>query len=210
MFDLDGTLTDSAPGIIASVKVALELDGINAPDEATLRSFVGPPLYHSLSTIYGMDEERCARVVAHYREYFRAHGIFDNKPYEGIPELLGDLKREGAHVVVATSKPRPFAETILEHFSLNKWVDALHGPEFSDDSAADSKERLIKAALAQFTGRPAIMVGDRHLDVEGAHAQGIPAVYALYGYGSCEEAERCGADFIAENVAALRQILFSR
>ena len=115
-FDLDGTLTDSADGIVNSVRYALEKQGIVPPAREQLLPFVGPPLLDSFHKYYGMDREQGMQAIKAYREYFTDRGWKENSVYEGIPEVLKQLKDAGAHLYIATSKPEPFAKRIAEHF----------------------------------------------------------------------------------------------
>ena len=118
LFDLDGTLTDPMLGITRSVQYALRRFGIEIDDLRTLCRFIGPPLKESFRDFYGMDDEQAARAVALTREYFAPRGIFENRLYEGIPELLTELQAAGCMLAMATSKPEPFARQIAEHFHL--------------------------------------------------------------------------------------------
>ena len=112
-FDLDGTLTDSADGIVNSVRYALEKQGIVPPAREQLLPFVGPPLLDSFHKYYGMDREQGMQAIKAYREYFTDRGWKENSVYEGIPDVLKQLKDAGAHLYIATSKPEPFANTPL-------------------------------------------------------------------------------------------------
>lgn len=123
LFDLDGTLTDPMLGITRSVQYALRRFGIEVDDLRTLCRFIGPPLKESFRDFYGMDDEQATRAVALTREYFAPRGIFENRLYEGIPELLTELQAAGCMLAMATSKPEPFARQIAEHF---RWPTASH------------------------------------------------------------------------------------
>ena len=103
LFDLDGTLTDSEPGIVHSVRYALRSFGMEA-EPATLRSFIGPPLYDSFRGTMGMSDADAKRAVDTYRVYFRDKGIFENAPYPGVPEMLEALRAAGRRLIVATSR----------------------------------------------------------------------------------------------------------
>ena len=123
LFDLDGTLTDPGIGITNSVIYALAKLGIAVEDRALLYKFIGPPLYQSFMEFYGFDREQAEEAVTNYREYYKEKGIFENKVYEEIPELLESLKAEGKVLLIATSKPEPFAKQIAEHFGMAKYFD---------------------------------------------------------------------------------------
>jgi phosphoglycolate phosphatase len=123
LFDLDGTLTDPGIGITNSVMYALRKFGISVSDRSELYSFIGPPLGESFQKQYGFSEEQSRQAVEYYREYFRAGGIFENTVYDGIPELLKELKRKGVTVALATSKPYEVAVQIVRHFGLYPCLD---------------------------------------------------------------------------------------
>lgn len=198
LFDLDGTLTDAADGITNSVKYALKKFGIDETDESKLRKFLGPPLLMSFREIYGFTPEQAEKAVEYYREYFTPHGIFENEVYDGIPELLKCLKEQGKTLIVATSKPEPFAKKIIEHFSLAKYFDMVAGSNM--DNTRCKKAQVIEYAIHTLgikDREQAVMVGDREHDIIGAKQTGIKSIGVLYGYASVGELEKAGADFIA-------------
>mgnify|MGYP003294381100 CR=1 FL=1 len=122
LFDLDGTLTDPMIGITKSVQYALKKYGIIEENLWNLTKFIGPPLSNSFREFYGFSEEESHRAVEYYREYFAPTGKFENVVYDGIPEMLAALKKEGFVLAVATSKPEVFAKDILEHFELDRYT----------------------------------------------------------------------------------------
>lgn len=207
-FDLDGTLTDSGPGILNSVRYALQRLGCPVPGPEVLNRFIGPPLLDSFRTYCGLGEEAARRGTQYYREYFRDKGIFENSVYEGIPALLADLRAAGKTVAVATSKPEEFARRILEHFGLIGYFDYVAG-------ATMDETRLTKSAVLAYAleamgitdKADVVMVGDREHDVLGAQAVGLDCIGVLYGYGDRAEHEAAGATAIADDVAALRAML---
>lgn len=206
LFDLDGTLTDSAPGITNSVARALAYFGIQEEPENLLR-FIGPPLNESLPEYYGFTPEQTAKAVEVFREYFVEKGWLENAPYPGVPELLRDLKAAGLRLMVATSKPEAQAIRILKHFGLAEYFDRICGaPAGNEDGAR--KASVIRTALSYVEDASSVvMVGDRRHDVTGAHEAGIPCIGVLYGYGSRKEFEDASAEFVAEDLAALRHLL---
>lgn len=207
LFDLDGTLTDPAEGITNSVAYALERYGIKVEDKRSLYSFIGPPLNDSFMRYYGFTPEKAMEAIRVYREYFRDKGIFENEVYEDVPELLEKIKKSGKKVVLATSKPEEFALRILEHFDLIGYFDVVAGA--SMDEKRNKKGDVIRYAMEKggFSAKGAVMIGDREHDIFGAKENGIPSIGVLYGYGDREELESAGADYIAEAVEDIFQIL---
>ena len=209
LFDLDGTLTDPGEGITNSVAYALAHFGISVADRSALYCFIGPPLMDSFMEHYGFTEEQATEAVRVYREYFADRGWAENTVYEGIEAMLAELVSAGKTLLVATSKPQVFAERILIHFGLDKYFThicgvALQAPR--EYGKADViRDALDRAGVTDCSA--AVMVGDRHHDIDGARAIGISSVGVLYGYGDRAEHEKAGAEAIAEDVAELKKIL---
>ena len=203
-FDLDGTLTDSADGIVNSVRYALEKQGIVPPAREQLLPFVGPPLLDSFHKYYGLDREQGMQAIEAYREYFTDRGWKENSVYEGIPEVLKQLKDAGAHLYIATSKPEPFAKRIAEHFGLDGYFDRIAGATL--DERITGKGQVIQMLLEELADIPVskiVMVGDREHDVYVAKEHGIACVGVLYGYGSRKELEQAQAMTICPTPEAL-------
>lgn len=204
LFDLDGTITASMPGIVNSICYALRSFGIQVEDREKLRPFLGPPLAASFMKYYGFDESQAQKAVDKYREYFSDKGIFENSVYPGMAELLADCKEAGFRVVLATAKPEVYARRILEHYHLTSCFDAIFGATL--DGAVTTKAEVIALALGPLAGK-AIMIGDRSDDILGAKAHSIASIGVLYGYGTRHELEDAGADYIVDRVPQLRQLL---
>ena len=203
-FFLDGTLTYSSLGIANSVIYALKKFGIEETDRRKLYSFIGPPLTVSFEKYCGFSKEETERAVEYYREYYRDRGIFENHVYDGMEEVLKELKNQGRTLVVATSKPEPFARQIIEHFRLAQYFDYVAGMEL--DGRRATKAEVIRYALdaCKITDRSQVlMVGDREHDVIGAKAAGIDCLGILYGFGTREELTRAGADYIEKTVEGI-------
>ena len=211
LFDLDGTLTDPGLGITNSVAHALAHFGITVTDRTQLYRFIGPPLMDSFVEYYGFTEEQAVEAVKVYREYFADRGWAENTVYEGIETLLAELTAAGRTLLVATSKPQVFAERILHHFGLAHYFTHICGVALQAPrgySKADViREALDKAGVTDYS--TAVMVGDRHHDIDGAKAVGIASVGVLYGYGDREEHEKAEADAIVESVDELYRLLLS-
>ena len=208
LFDLDGTLTDAAPGITNSVKYALSKFGIDETDDNKLRKFLGPPLISSFMEFYGFSKEKAQKAVEYYREYFVPHGIFENEVYSGIPKLLQKLKADGKTLIIATSKPETFAVQIAEHFEIDSYFDLIAGSNL--DNTRSKKAQVIEYALKTLgilDRAHAVMIGDREHDIKGAKKTGLRSIGVLYGYASPGELENAGADFTANSPEELYTII---
>ena len=195
LFDLDGTLTDPKEGITRCVQYALAKFGI-AADCDELIPFIGPPLQASFREFYGMSEEESTRAVAFYRERFSDIGLFENKVYPSIPDVLSELRRRGKTLAVATSKPTVYSVRICEKFGLSQYFDHIIGSEL--DGRRVEKADVIVEALRVLgcSAAQAVMIGDRKFDILGAHQCGLKAVGVRYGYAADNELEDAGADAI--------------
>ncbi len=213
LFDLDGTLTDSENGILNCVKHALESAGRDIPDDAALRAFIGPPLLESFQTVCGMSYEDAEAAVVKYRERYNVKGLFENRVYDGIPELLNKLNSAGYRLAVATSKPEAFALRILEHFGILGCFEAVAG--CSLEKEGETKADMIRLAMERLhltdDDKPyVLMIGDRKHDVLGARECGIDCAGVLYGFSPEGELQEYGAHPIAEDVEALGRILLGQ
>ena len=197
LFDLDGTLTESGIGITRSVAYALRKHGIEETDQKKLDRFVGPPLIGAFMEFYGFSREQAVQAVEDYREYYAVRGIFENRVYDGVEQMLQQLRDAGKHCVLATSKPEHYARQIMEHFGLSPYFCCIAGATM--DEKRTNKAEVIAYALEHcgVSGR-VVMVGDREHDILGAKAHGLASVGVLYGYGSREELEHAGASAIAK------------
>lgn len=207
LFDLDGTLTDPGEGITRSVAYALSFFGIEVKDRTALYPFIGPPLVESFSTFYGFSPEQARQAIERYREYFSRQGIFENELYPGIKELLEDLKRHGVRILLASSKPEVYARKILEHFQLLPFFDFVAAATMDDTRS--KKTDVVRYALETCGISPnrAVMIGDRHHDIEGAKDNALESIGVLWGYGSREELSAAGATRLAESVPQLASLL---
>ena len=210
LFDLDGTLTDSEEGITKCVQYALEHFGIEETNQDTLRRFVGPPLDDMFMEIYGFSKEKAVEARWKYRERFETVGLFENRPYEGIAEMLAQLQAAGVALAVATSKPEVFSRRILDKFELTPYFAAISGADL-DGNHVD-KADMIREAMHRLGRKPeetdgVLMVGDRKYDVEGARECRIPCVGVGFGFAQPGELEAAGAAWFAETVEDLRVLL---
>lgn len=211
LFDLDGTLSDSAEGILNCVEYALEHMGYSAPREE-LFCFIGPPLRDMFMQKFGMDEETALRAQAKYRERFSVQGILENTMYEGVDEMLRKLSAAGRRLAVATSKPTEFSRRIIESYGIADCFELVLGSEF--DGRRHSKTVVINDVLQELgiAGEEksrVVMVGDRDYDVVGANNCGIDCVGVYYGYAEPGELEAAGAVKTVATVRELEEFLLS-
>lgn len=204
LYDLDGTLTDSARGIVNSFKYCLGELGIEGWDDKALLKFVGPPLRESFGVCLGMDESEIDNAIKIYRTYYADKGIFENSVYDGVPEALERLRKAGYVQAVATSKPEVYAKKILEKFGLSEYFSDICGIPLGDESM--TKAQVIAQSMEHLgvtNKSTVVMVGDRDYDIKGAHLNGIPCIGVTYGYGSRAELESAGAEEIVESPAEI-------
>lgn len=209
LFDLDGTLVDTGPGIIHSLEYAMSKLGIQVNDSTELHKFIGPPLSESFQQFYGFNQEQTELGIKCYREHYRAEGMYEVEFYPGMMELLEHLRESGKTLAVATSKPEEFANKILERIDFAKYFSFICGSTL--DSQRTTKAEVIAYALQKCGVTDfgsAVIVGDRKYDVIGAKKVGIDSIGVLFGYGNREELEKEGATWIAETVEEIYDILF--
>lgn len=215
LFDLDGTITDSYPGITRSFLHALDVLGLPAPPAGFLQSIVGPPLIESMRAL-GYDEQTSAAGVRAYRARYDVTGWLENSLYDGMAELLTDLSAAGRRVAVATSKNQQIARNILDHFELTGCFEYIGGAD--DDAGRQGKQAVVQHVLDVLDVDPAVdaavMIGDRSHDVDGAAACRVPAIGVRWGYAHAGELEAAleraggtGSLPIVESVPRLRKVL---
>lgn len=202
LFDLDGTLTESGPGIMNSAQYALSYYGINDVPESTLRKFIGPPLMDSFRDFFGFSEEKAREAMKKYREYFSEKGLFENTVYPKIRESLTALKAQGKHLYVATSKPQIFTDRILEKFELADFFEFVSGADVEETRGEKVQiiNYLIEEKKLEKERKEGniLMIGDRKHDIIGAHKAGLPCCAVLWGYGNREEFKEFEADYVIE------------
>lgn len=206
-FDLDGTLTDPQEGITKCVRYALSHYGIEETDYAKLMRFIGPPLVWSFHEYYGFDEKKSLEAVEKYRERFSTIGLFENKVYDGVYDVLQKLTDTGHILALATSKPRVFADRIMKKYRLRPYFKLICGSEL--DGTRNDKNEVIDYAIDKLgcDRSKVIMVGDRKHDIIGAKKCGIASCGVRFGYAEEGELEEAGADFIADTMEDLLPIL---
>ena len=208
LFDLDGTIVDSAPGITASLAKTLHELGEPVPTPAELLAWVGPPIMDSFRDLGGFDLAESHAALEVYRRHYLAEGVFDATVYGGVPEVLRSISQTRLPLSLATSKPETPATIVLEHYGLARYFDELTGA--SDDETRSKKADVVAEALRRLAANGAdlarpVMIGDRIHDVEGAAAHGIPTIFVTWGYGA--PAESAGAVSVVDHPAQLYPLL---
>lgn len=192
IFDLDGTLTDSKPGILGCLRKVL--DARNMGDQGSLDRFIGPPLVEWVVELLpeGSIDERMA-MVRDYRACYDRVGWRNNAVFPGVREMLADLHRKGFPLYVCTSKLQHFAVRILDFFELSGLFIAIRGDKI--ENASHSKGDLLASLLREYSLRPesAWMIGDRSFDIDAAHANGLRCLAAGWGYGTPQECTQADA-----------------
>jgi phosphoglycolate phosphatase len=209
LFDLDGTLTDSAPGIVGTLRHALAAEGVEVPAEEVLLQAIGPPFEHGLPDI-GVPADLVHAVIFRYRERYEDVGLFENRLYDGIVELLEALAAVGIVLAVATAKPEPTARRIADHFGLADRFEVLAGATYEGQPGRSAKVEVVAHALDQLGiagGPEVVMVGDRDHDVVAARQLGLGSIGVTWGYGSIDELTRAGADALAASPAEVAALL---
>ena len=209
LFDLDGTLTDSKPGIVKGVQYALRCCGIDEPDLEKLTSFVGPPLYKSFMSYLDCSEEDAKEVVECYREYYAETGLYENALYEGIDVLLYNLKEKGYKIILASSKPRIFVKRVLSFFRIMRYFDIVEGSEL--DGKNTDKAELIAHILEKWNlkAEECVMIGDRMHDIQGAKANGMDSIAVGYGYGTQDELSGAAPTHLFSTIEELKNFFLN-
>ncbi len=209
IFDLDGTIMDSAEGIVCSVEYALDKMGVKDYDRRTNYRFIGPPLVDSFMEYYSMTEKDALRAVAYYRERYSVTGIYEARMYDGVRELLSELKKRGVKLYIGSSKPEKYVRMILEKQGVLDLFDFVAGATF--DETRNNKEQVLSYLLEQvkIEKKSTVMIGDRYHDIEGAHYVGLPCIAVLYGFGNEAEFKKYGAEFIAADTNEILKIITS-
>jgi phosphoglycolate phosphatase len=210
LLDLDGTLIDSYPGILASCLAALRALGHRPDETLDIRRAIGPPLEDLMQLLlqsYG--DDRIGEAVAAYRQHYGESGFLGSVPYPGIGKSLEEIKRTGLRIYLATSKRAIFAKPILDHLKFATYFDGIYGSVPSGE--LDRKPELLAHILSRHGLSPShsLMVGDRRHDISGAHAVGMRGLGVLWGYGSRDELETAGADRLVDSPADLAPAILS-
>ena len=197
LFDLDGTLSDPYEGITKSFINACNKMNYKAPEKEKLRLIIGPPLKFSFIEYCHMTEEEAKMAIKIYRERYSTIGIFENKLYDGIDEVLKGLKERGVKISLATSKPEEYAIRILERFEIKKYFDFISGDDLKQSRG--TKDDVIRYAIdnCNIDTKTSIMIGDRKYDIESGNKFGLDTLGVLYGYGTKEELVESNSKYLA-------------
>ncbi len=204
LFDMDGTLIDSSEGILKCAEYALNHYGMEPKDEATMRKFIGPPLWESFVKIYGFDKETALEAVEIYRERYNTKGLFEISAYPGVEECLKELKEEGCKIGVASSKPEITCGRILEHLGILSYFDEVIGATF--DGIRETKIQVLEEAFRRFGDcekSEICLIGDTIFDVNGANEGGIDCAAVSFGFGNIEAMTKAGAAFVCDDMTEL-------
>ncbi len=207
LFDLDGTLTDSQEGIVNSMKSALNALGREINSEDNLARFIGIPLQELFLNHFGVSAGELEKAVFYFRKYYTEKGIFENKIYPGVVELLSRLA-ETSYLYIATSKLEKNALIVLQHFKIEHFFKGMAGANASGTHAG--KAELVLKILNDFQihrESPTVMIGDTIMDIKAASECKIDSVGVTYGYGSEEELTACNPTFLAHTTDELKSIL---
>ncbi|QBO36221.1 HAD family hydrolase [Periweissella cryptocerci] len=206
-FDMDGTITDSAEGILNSLDYAIEKLGLEHRSRVEMQTFIGPPMLDSFERIWGLDEAAARHAVDVYREYFGEKGKFENAIYPDIEYTLSLLKMYGKHLYIASSKAEVFVREIIEHFALANYFDGVYGATLDGSRAA--KTEVLAYAIAQsglVDKSKALMIGDTDNDIIGGRENGLDTLGVNYGIGAKAELEAAGATYIVDTPKAILDI----
>ncbi|MEO6690166.1 MAG: HAD hydrolase-like protein [Dokdonella sp.] len=207
LFDLDGTLIDSEIGIVGSIEYALQKLGATIPPRDVLRSWIGPPLRATFPLVLGDDAATIEQAVAFYRERFSSIGWREHAVYPGVADVIKALAAQGGTLAVVTTKPDLYADRIVASLPFGAHFKRVYAADAH--SANSEKAAMIARALVDFDVQPdyAVMIGDRHFDMQGAHANHVHAIGVAWGFGSADELREAGADAIAAHPAELLHLL---
>lgn len=204
LFDLDGTLTQSHPGILRCIRDTMKKLNVPEPPAETMRKFIGPPLVLSLKEYCGISQEKIMEFVEEYRNIYNVEGIFEAKVFDGMLPLLKRLRDAGYKLAMATSKPQSSANLVSDHFGITPYLDMISG---ASEDENDTKTNVMRRAIAAMNTTPerTLMIGDTRFDAEGAQKTGTDFLGALYGYGTREEMEAFGAVHFADTPQELEK-----
>lgn len=206
VFDFDGTLCDTGVGVKKSAKYALDAFGIKSPEWEELDFFIGPPLLVTFQERFNQSVTDAEKLVKKYRERYTNIGLYESEFYNGIPQLIKDLKSQGFKLGIASSKPINYVEELLIKADLQAYFDYISAVSFNAD--CESKQSILERCLNELGVEPndAIMVGDRFYDMDGARGAGVDSVGVLWGFGSKFELIESGATYVVDKIQDIESI----
>jgi len=210
VFDLDGTLTDSKQGIIAGIQYALKKEGLPPFDAEQITTHIGGPLREVICKHHGLEDLAATRLITRFRDYYRRIGIYENRLFPGVKELLETLHQQGRQLAIATAKPTQSAQIVLELFRIANLFEVVSGSDTS--SGRDTKTAILRHALQELAtsdSAKAVMIGDRCYDIKAAHDNGIESIGLAHGYGTMKELREAGATHTIDNTEVLRRLLWA-
>lgn len=207
LFDLDGTITDPYMGITNSIMYALKEMGREVPPREELKSFIGPPLYDEFRRKFDMSHGEATEAVRLYRVYYPEKGLYENELIDGTEQLLAALKMRQRRICLATCKPEPYAREILRHFGIDGYFDLVGAAAL--DGSISTKAQVLRQVLSKTGAAPeeCVLIGDRMHDIVGAHEVGMKCAAVRVGFGSDEEFEEYGADYILDTLIDVLKIV---
>ena len=208
-FDFDGTIMDTSPGIYDSFDRVIAHYKLEYPRSEYDR-MIGPPLRESFGNILNLPESEIRNAIKVYRDYYSTEGMYNARLYDGVVELIENLRKSGKKIYTATSKPELFTRRILEKYELDHLFDFIGGSDLEERGRVEKKdvvEYVVNTRKLSDNKEKCILIGDRKYDVVGAHEAGIKCAGILWGFGSREEFESCGADFILETPSDVETFL---
>ncbi len=209
LFDLDGTLSESAPGIRKCIELTLDKLGKPHPDLSDYSKFIGPPLSDTFSGLCGLSKEDTAKALEIYQDFYKTHGLTANCLYDGIEDLLKKLKESDAKVAVCSSKQQKPADNVCEYLDITKYFDAVCGS--APDGSRKEKEEVIPYTVEVLGGKitdKVVMIGDTKFDAKGARLNNVDFIGMHYGYGTEETMRAEGATVFAKDAKELEGLLF--
>ena len=196
LFDFDGTVCDISEGVFKGFDYVVDYYKLNI-DKSIYKKMMGPPLRESFVNCLHLPESEIKNAIAKHREYYNAGGMYELEIYDGVVDLIKNLKQAGKKVYIATSKPEHYTVKILEKIGLKDLFDFVGGSDISESNRVE-KIDVLKYVMKEnnLTSENSIMIGDRFYDVRGAHAVGLKCIGILWGFGDLQEMQECGADYI--------------
>ncbi len=203
IFDFDGTIADTRRGVFDSIIYALTSYGYDVPDEAVLNSFLGPPLHASFKKTTSCTDEMAQTLTAKYRELYTDNAMYRLHLFDGVEEMLKEMKNRGVKMAIASSKPEKFFSKLLEHLRITQYFDVVCGAALGD--IHNTKQAIIARAMKELSAEKerTLMVGDRVFDIEGAKENGIKSAGVVFGFDYTKELRTAGADFIVKTTKQL-------